>query len=554
MKPRQLDVELNTMILAASHSGRPHIVEKLKDLRTAMLDFTKQEEERGVKETALLAEVERVDRAAARIALETERLRRLRDEAMVMVRRVEPAALQTSPEDRLHLNKDLREAREVIFTDNYRDSDHSEDSEPRLTKMFPKSSQLRRHGSYGSLVPASPASRVMMPPAMPLIQNWGEPHPGYPGHYPAQFPPYPYMYGAPLLPPAHLGPPVYCGHHEDCQSQGNKSGGRRRETRQEADMSTDEGENTSNDAGDISSSDASGSGRRRKIKTSSPKAKLMPSHVNPADKAVRQPRKSDKVKPLRTSTPDRTGKISEDNIETNKVDDCQETKLELPPEPAVSEPQDVGKASAGDVKDKAEDSEDNLILDSDNSPEDLKLYSPESESSTKEEGVKEETKEVVKELVVEKKPSVSRERKVGVKRVEESDAYQQMLLGGVKKPPPSQSTEDDSTTDDIEAQVAVVSRPRNNFKAVTNSVHNLDEESLSEPEPAPVETLKLGSGGLGGHPVPLSLGGRLAHPAAHRVGMMALNNNNNNNNNLHTNTGANLSGPENDEDDDDFWS
>merc|ERR550539_865013 len=152
------------MILAASHSGRPHIVEKLKDLRTAMLGFTKQEEERGAKETALLAEVERVDRAAAKIALETERLRRLRDEAMMMVRRVEPAALETSQDDMelLHLSKDLKEARDVIFTENYRDSDHSEDSEPRLTKMWPKSSQLRRHGSYGSLVPASPGSRVMM--------------------------------------------------------------------------------------------------------------------------------------------------------------------------------------------------------------------------------------------------------------------------------------------------------------------------------------------------------------------------------------------------------
>merc|ERR1719400_2681324 len=121
-----------------------------------------------------------------------------------------------------------------------------------------------------------------MPPAMPLIQNWGDPHHHH-HQYPPQFQPYPYMYGAPLLPPPHMGPPVYYGHHEDCNSQLNRNGGRRREARHEADMSTDEGENTSNDAGDISSSDASGSGRRRKIKTSgSPKPKLIPSHGNKA--------------------------------------------------------------------------------------------------------------------------------------------------------------------------------------------------------------------------------------------------------------------------------
>ena len=83
-----LDVELNAMILAANKTGRPQIVEKLKHLRGVWLGFSKHEEQREAKEAALLKEVERVDRAAAKIAIETERLKKLRDEAMEIVRRV----------------------------------------------------------------------------------------------------------------------------------------------------------------------------------------------------------------------------------------------------------------------------------------------------------------------------------------------------------------------------------------------------------------------------------------------------------------------------------
>ena len=522
--PRQLDVELNTMILAASHTGRQNLVDKLKDLRTAVLGYARHEEEREAKESALLREVERVDRAAARIALETERLKRRRDEAMMIVRRLEPEVVRemeversvTQDDSLLQLNK--APARDIILNDNFRDDD---DSEPKLTKMFGKTSRLRRHGSCGSLLPTSQASRGFIPPPRPLFQNWGDPsqfHNPYEG-YPY---PYPYMYGA--MPPPHMGPPVYYVHEDHSQVK-KRPHSRRREPRKEAEMSTDEGENTSNDAGDISSSEASGSGRRRKMKSNSPRPKLIPSHVNSADKIV-QEKKSDKEKPLMTSTPAMTG---DKEPEPTRVKDPPEPQSEPKVEP---EPEIVPEV----VTDKAKDFIDNPLLSSDNG-EERKLYSPETDVTSKE------------EEVVEKKASVDRERKVGVPRVEESNAYQQMVQGGVRRPVNAPlNIEDSSTSDDIEAQLAVIPKPRNTFRAAANSVHNLEDESLSEVGPAP--TGLGGRQGQVGHPLPLKVGvaglagGRLAHPAAQRVGMAA----------LATTSGGDLSGPENDEDDEDFWS
>ena len=72
-----VDVELNAMIVAASHAGKPLIAEKLKQLRGAWQGYNKFELEREAKEAALMKEVERVDRTAAKISQETERLKRL---------------------------------------------------------------------------------------------------------------------------------------------------------------------------------------------------------------------------------------------------------------------------------------------------------------------------------------------------------------------------------------------------------------------------------------------------------------------------------------------
>ena len=535
LTPRQLDVELNTLILAASHTQRPHLVSKLKELRSAVLGHARCEQERGAKETALLREVERVDRAAARIALETERLKRRRDEAMMIVRRLEPQILEDTERESsvtqddmvLSCNKDLMQVRDIIHNDNLCD----DDSEPKLTKMFGKSSRLRRYGSCGSLVPASPASpasRVFMPPAMPLMQNWGDPtqfQPPYEG-YPY---PYPYMYGA--MPPPHMGPPVYYGHEEYNSQVKKRHHARRRDARHEAEMSTDEGENTSNDAGDISSSEASGSGRRRKIKSNSPKPKLIPCHVNPSDnRVVHQPRKSDKEKPLTASTPVTTVKTDKEPELTKHVEPPEKSPLE--PEP-VSEPE---------TDEAVHDLEDNLQIKPDiGGVANGKLDSSESDF-TKE---NEEVKGVGEVEKVEKKASVDRERKVGVKRLEETSAYQQMLHGGLKPSVSAPLNIEDTSSDDIEAQIAVIPKPRNTFKAVTNSVHNMEDESLSEVAPVAAPAGLGARQGQIGHPVPLGLlGGRLGHPAAQRVGMAALS----------TNNGGNLSGPENDDDDDDFWS
>ena len=155
------------MIMAAGHSSNPHIAEKLQELRGAWLGYSSYAKEREAKEAALLHEVERVDRAAARISIETERLKRLRDEAMEIVRRVEPQLVEDSPrspggrsvtrdDDMLYLNKDLKYVRDLMLSENLHDSD---DSGPRLTEMMGTSSRLRRHGSFGSLLPSSPMSR-----------------------------------------------------------------------------------------------------------------------------------------------------------------------------------------------------------------------------------------------------------------------------------------------------------------------------------------------------------------------------------------------------------
>ena len=79
---RQIEVELSAALLAAGHTGRPGVVARLQELRGAWLEHSAREEARGHREAKLLREVEKVDRAAARIALETERLRKLKEEAM----------------------------------------------------------------------------------------------------------------------------------------------------------------------------------------------------------------------------------------------------------------------------------------------------------------------------------------------------------------------------------------------------------------------------------------------------------------------------------------
>ena len=580
-----------------------------------------------------MKEVERVDRQAAKIAIETERLKRLRDEAMEIVRRVEPGLMESPPpsrplssrsmtqDDMLFLNKDLKHVRDLILSENLHDEEG-----PKLTDMFSgKNPQLRRHGSYGSLIHTSPGGSV--PPPMPLMNNYygyyPPPHEMMDGGYPPyeeRYGYYPYMYGN--MPP-HPNTPPQMYHHDPCRkmshSQMKKMHGhhhRNQHRYRDRDMSS-EGENTSNDACDLSSSEASGSGRRRKNKSVSPKPPMMPRYerVVPKSRKSRSkspekrqerdevpepPRKSSSNiqrqeidvndKPEKTSVPETPEKksivespekISEhikENIESRLQDNRPDENSELAVrnnDEKESVPQKTLKTSEKQViiepeRPKSElrriESEQKFVIDSpDEDNEDGKLYSSETDSS-------------VKDVQPQKSPirraSVDRERKVGLglhQNPVETSAYQQMLHGGLKKQEIVPSADDETSSDDIEAQLAIgniSTKPRTKFMA--SSLHN-EDASLNDSPPAPTKKLTqaepLRMSGLGGHPMPLSFGipgiagagsapgvlagGKLGHPLAQRVGMMALANNDSVQ--QQNDAGGNMSAPDNDSDED-FWS
>ena len=604
-----VDVELNAMIIAASQAGKPLIAEKLKHLRGVWQGYNRYGKEREAKEAALMQEVERVDRTAAKISMETQRLKKLRDEAMDIVKRVEPGLVEsphhsratsarsfTQDDDMLYLNKDLKQVRDLILSENFHD-----DAEPKLTDMMSRNkniSGLRRHASYGSLLQSSPGP--MVPPPMPLLNNYYGHHdpqsPYYPPPPPSHYP-YEDQFGYYPYPPMYAD--MYYDHHQHHRKYSHQRRGHRHHHKYDRDMSS-EGENTSNDACDLSSSEASGSGRRRKNKSMSPKPPLIPRQ----DKSVHQTRKSpqDKLmtnnrsKPLKASTPkkEELQPIEDLNLDLNVSADLSEVensyeledkndqiqgKVVVEP-PSKVETELVHQAPDPDLKEKrkAEDppvtaeklaekaelkrveSEQNFMIES--GEENNKLYSSETESSDK-------------QPPVAKKSSVDRERKVGVglsQNPSETNAYQQMLLGGARKPP-APTLDDETSSDDIEAQLAVqpVTRPRSSF--LSGGTMHEDEDSLNKTPPQ--QTLKTKSqpsaeaaeplriAGMGGHPMPLAFGvpgaqtgllsgGKLGHPLAQRVGMMALSSNNDAATGHNDDTG-NLSAPDND-DDDDFWS
>ena len=582
------------MIMAAGHSSKPHIAERLQELRGTWLGYSSYAKEREAKEAALLQEVERVDRAAAKISIETERLRRLRDEAMEIVRRVEPSLVDSpcssrpssgrsvTQDDMLYLNKDLKQVRDLMLSEHLHDL---EDPGPRLTEMMGSGSHLRRHGSFGSLFPSAPMSRTM-PPPMPLMNNWGMYQvPG--GYYPP--PPheggyYPPMYAQPLPPGQHADhypppPPMSQSRMRWMYEHGHPPRGPHRN-----DMSS-EGENTSNDACDLSSSEASGSGRRRKNKK--PPVVMKKSERRKSSSRSRKsfsqsPREDnqDKSNPIREinpigkqnrdQTPDMkepvnkkyedTSNDSPDDSKLKRIDPVEKQQsalIQTTIEQPISVPSKMNSKSEQLMR---MESEQKFVLES-GDEEDGNLYSSETESIVREPEVQE------------KKTSLDRERKVGVgprqNSVVETNAYQNMLQGGVKKPAPV-IIDDETSSDDIEAQVAVA-KPRTNFMSGSGGLHNIDDESFGHSSPGQtklktqndqiIEAEPLKMTGMGGH-MGFGLpgiagasaasrgltGGRLGHPLAQRAGMMALASG--------VNTGheeaGQLSAPDND-DDDDFW-
>ena len=66
---QRIEAELNSLVLASGRTEQPHVVTQLKAVRRAWADYTRGEAERRGREAALLREVERVDRMAARVAL-----------------------------------------------------------------------------------------------------------------------------------------------------------------------------------------------------------------------------------------------------------------------------------------------------------------------------------------------------------------------------------------------------------------------------------------------------------------------------------------------------
>ena len=264
--------------------------------------------------------------------------------------------------------------------------------------------------------------------------------------------------------------------------------------RYERDMSTDEGENTSNDAGDISSSEASGSGRRRKNKSLSPKSpvhahqeakaspgrdkgarksdyrspekkisedlKHQPMSSTPRKESIVQKIESPKLEvikkgnsPTQEEEPKQEAKLSQSlskgsNKEKDELKDLKEIKANIPKNYSNNDKEELEKEKTEYKKEapfvpvsNAVAVDQNFMTES--GDEDAKLYSSESETSSQ-------------EVAPAKKVSAERERKVGVGAQNTNNAYQQMLLGGSKKSAPPVTFDDESTSDDLEAQFSFI--------------------------------------------------------------------------------------------------
>jgi hypothetical protein len=217
----RIEAELNGLVLASANTKQPKIVDRLKAVRRAWQDYTRGEDDRRCREAALLREVDRVDRQAARVALETERLRRLKDEAMAAVRRLEPDLwLPSSPPHRvlrpmsraeatgvdeeedhlLHLNRDLWEVRESLLRGSGGRNEEAEDA-LRLTDLL-RGPPFRPPADVGG-------SRLLPPVPMGLGRpDYGATHP------PAALPPHLYHeYPPPTHPYPHHPPPQHPGYN-----------------------------------------------------------------------------------------------------------------------------------------------------------------------------------------------------------------------------------------------------------------------------------------------------------------------------------------------------
>ena len=478
-------------------------------------------------------------------------------------------------------------------------------------------------------------STTSMPPPMPLLNTWN-PGPG-PGAYPVPSPG-PGSYGGPGPypgPESYAGPGPYQGpgpsyypgpgypayppmayppyngwypHPGYPARPGSQAGRLDRET------STDEGENTSQDAGELSSSEASGSGRRRQRQVSpapprpvrhhntaspghrrhrpspSPKhrqKKSVEKQNSPAGPGSQESPKQNfepqiEVDGLHLSTFAPEDKVPGNGSELGGEENCEDiaapavavTGGQLQSDVAIILTSKAVSTSEGTRREK-DDSEKktkdhkNIAEPDAEKPDQLLVSEPEPEVAAVQTS-ESESSEAVGQQVPERRVSVDRERKSGAYQpAAASKAYQQLVAGSrsVQSSEEEEEGEEDSSSDSLE----LLARPRvhqNGFSGqAQGGVHVQDHQHLGEPSPSgqqqqhqavrPVVLVgglggAVGRGGLGGHPVPLGLaGGRLGHPAAQRMGLLALGKEEEVQQSRQT--AGQLSAPHS-EDEDDFWS
>ena len=618
MERRQLDVELGAAVLAARQTGRPNLVARMEELRSAWSAHKASQQQRESREAKMVREVERVDRAAARLALETERLRLLKEEAMDTVKRVEPDLVDING---LSIHPPAEGDRERFLAADLM-STHAAligREEPTLTSLLARCGRRGSLGSVGSLATGLGLDNGRYPQNLREAWPAGGRDEGC-GYYGAQS-----EYRQPEYRPSSRGlnhynyknqygdggrrqdyraqSPEYRDEHDDYRdggSQGvnrpqrrsereaeypvhysNVRGGTGRRGKYERETSTDEGENTSNDAGDISSSGESGSGKRRRRGRQSP-APVPPPRQQRTQSAGPPPLPSPKQRQNNESSAKKSvDKFESPRVKDNSTRDKTTDNLKSvedpssPAEPIIAGKKNCPPSPTREVEPDANAQPDHLEAakkeenyeNSSNQPPPNpgQVVEDTSETSEATQPLAPEMKEVLR------RASLDRERKVGLgvptallqtAEKTKTDAYQAMLAGA--RPTDQQTFTEESTSDDMEAEFAALAKPKSKLHSTGGGFHDEGGDPFAEeteecsPAPRgrgvslePAATAGLAGGGMG-HMANLALsvgggrgfggsglgpavgrggllgghgglvGGRLAHPAAQKVGMMAV--------------------------------
>ena len=466
-------------------------------------------------------------------------------------------------------------------------------------------------------------------------------------------------YGQPVEPGngPFQGHPAYPVHYSE---------GRRAGSGLEKETSTDEGENTSNDAGDISSSGESGGGRRRrtggrgrskqrspapqdiqgKPRDPPPKEEYGKPGYPTSQQGYSKPRDADhqggfskpklppedvaanmqdistgptvnhqdtknptiasldpKIAPPLSSAPSPAKVKTPQAKSTNQVDLSYPKPMEkeVKPAPTPTKPQTVQTKLSDEKLDVTQNKSGQEAVSLTTGPmvtlpQNHLLQEVQPSEANKEEpkpGVSQltsETSDTTEPLApaaqeVVRRASMDRERKVGLTTAPPpaqpatGDAYQALVAGVANPRHQVLLEEEDTTSDDVEDEFAVLAKPRQGaFRSAGAGLHDEDEDFFdkkpSKPSPAPRGLssnfggggVVSGGGGMG-HMAGLAMavgggrgglaGGRLGHPAAQAMAMQAAVGMPRGLKTRDSDTedgGANMSAPEHDEEEEDFWS